>query len=83
MPTKPDGVSVTVNGKTAYVYYISPSQINILTPPDALPATIQVVVSNGVDSASFTVAGAAISPSFFQCNSNMSYTSFSWLTRPI
>ena len=35
MPTKLDGVSVTVNGKSAYVYYISPTQINILTPPDA------------------------------------------------
>ena len=37
MPKQLDGVSVTVNGKAAYVYYISPSQVNILTPPDAIP----------------------------------------------
>src|SRR5690242_15084424 len=29
MPTNLDGVSVTVNGKAAYVYYISPTQVNI------------------------------------------------------
>src|SRR5580693_5338954 len=34
MPTKLDGVSVTVNGKNAYVCYISPTQVNIVTPPD-------------------------------------------------
>jgi uncharacterized protein (TIGR03437 family) len=35
VPAKLDGVSVTVNGKSAYLYYISPTQINVLTPPDA------------------------------------------------
>jgi uncharacterized protein (TIGR03437 family) len=29
MPSKLNGVSVTVNGKAAIVYYISPTQINI------------------------------------------------------
>jgi len=38
MPAQLDNVAATVNGKAAYVFYISPSQINILTPPDALPA---------------------------------------------
>ena len=36
MPVQLDGVSATVNGKPAYVYYISPTQLNILTPPDAI-----------------------------------------------
>ena len=36
MPAKLDGVSVTVNGISAYVYYISPTQVNILTPPDSI-----------------------------------------------
>ena len=36
MPTQLDGVSATVNGKAAFVYYISPLQVNILTPPDAM-----------------------------------------------
>src|SRR5271155_2952913 len=36
MPSKLDGVSVSVNGKSAYVCYISPTQVNILTPPDPM-----------------------------------------------
>jgi len=49
LPTKLDGVSVTVNGKSAYVYYISPAQINILTPPDPMqgPVAVQVTTSAG------------------------------------
>jgi hypothetical protein len=43
LPTQLDGVSATVNGKPAYLYYISPSQVNILTPPDAIPGAVQVV----------------------------------------
>ena len=32
MPTSLDGVSVTINGENAYIYYISSTQLNILTP---------------------------------------------------
>jgi hypothetical protein len=39
MPSKRDGVSATVNGKAAFVYYISPTQINILTPPCLLKSS--------------------------------------------
>jgi uncharacterized protein (TIGR03437 family) len=61
-----DGVSVTVNAKPAFIYYISPTQINILTPPDALPEVLQVIVTNkGVTSNTFDVQALAISPSFF------------------
>ena len=35
LPTQLDGVGVTVNGKPAYIYYISPTQINALAPADA------------------------------------------------
>jgi uncharacterized protein (TIGR03437 family) len=66
MPTQLDGVGVTVNGQSAFVYYISPTQINILTPPGALPSETPVVVSNkGVASAPFTVLAQPVSPSFF------------------
>lgn len=65
MPTQLDGVSVTVNGKPAYVYYISPVQLNILTPPDALTGSVSVVVtSNGVSSAPCLVLTQPESPSF-------------------
>ena len=66
MPTQLDGVSVTVNGHSSYVYYVSPTQINILTPPDALPSEAPIVVSNnGAGGASFTALAQALSPSFF------------------
>lgn len=66
MPTQLDHVSVTVNGKSAYVYYISPTQINILTPPDAMSGPVQVLVNNsGSASATFTAQAQPLSPSFF------------------
>lgn len=66
MPAQLDGVSVKVDGKSAFVYYISPTQINMLTPPDALPSSPQVVVTNnGSTSSPFTAQAQAISPSFF------------------
>jgi len=66
LPTSLDGVSVTVNGQPAYVYYISPMQVNILTPPSAISGSVPVQVSdNGVISASFMVRAQAESPSFF------------------
>ncbi len=69
LPAALDGVSVTVNGKTAYVYYISPTQVNVLTPPDAMPASVSVqVTNNGQASAAFTVKAQTSSPSFFVIN---------------
>jgi uncharacterized protein (TIGR03437 family) len=65
MPSKLDGVSVTVNGKSAYVYYTSPTQVNILTPPDAISGPVQVVGKNGAVSAVFTAQAQPVSPSFF------------------
>ena len=69
MPTQLDGVSVTVNGKPAYVYYISPTQINILTPPDAMQGSVPVVVTNkGAVSPTYTAQAQPLSPSFFVFN---------------
>ena len=69
LPVSLDGVSVTVNGKAAFVYYISPTQVNILTPPDAMPSTVTVqVANNGQTSAGFPVKAQTSSPSFFAIN---------------
>jgi uncharacterized protein (TIGR03437 family) len=69
MPVQLDNVSVTVNGKPAYFYYISPTQINILTPPDALSGTVPVVATaNGRDSAPFMAQAAVLAPTFFVFN---------------
>jgi uncharacterized protein (TIGR03437 family) len=69
MPTRLDGVSATVNGKNAFVYYISPAQIDILTPSDPISGPVQVIVSNnGVSSAGFAAEAQSLSPSFFVFN---------------
>jgi uncharacterized protein (TIGR03437 family) len=66
MPVQLDGVSATVNGKSAYVYYISPTQVNILTAPDGLSGSVTVqLTNNGVTSASFTAQSQSMSPSIF------------------
>jgi uncharacterized protein (TIGR03437 family) len=72
MPTQLDGVSVTVNGRSAYIYYISPTQINLLTPVDTLSAEAQIVVSNnGATGAQFTALAQPLSPSFFVFSDGM------------
>lgn len=69
MPTQLDNVSVTVNGKPAYVYYISPTQVNILTPPDALSGSVAVQTAYaGTSSAPSLVTAQTLSPSFFVFN---------------
>ena len=66
MPSQLDGVSVTINGKPAYVYYISPAQVNVLAPPDALPASVPVIVTvANTPSQAFTATTQPISPGFF------------------
>ena len=65
MPTALNGVSVKVNGKPAYVYYISGSQINVLTPLDNFLGVATVAVTNGANtSAPFATNLRAVAPSF-------------------
>lgn len=70
MPTQLDGVSVTVNGKPAYVYYISQTQVNVLTPLDSALGSVSVQVTNGIGSSNlFTVTMLQNSLGFFAFNS--------------
>lgn len=46
LPTQLDNVSVMVNGEPGYVSFISPSQINFLTPADLAPGPAQIQVTN-------------------------------------
>jgi uncharacterized protein (TIGR03437 family) len=65
MPTELNGVSVKVNGKPAYVYYISDTQINVLTPLDGTQGQVSVVATNGtITSAAFTTTMRTVAPSF-------------------
>lgn len=66
LPTQLDGVSVNVNGKPAYVYYISPTQLNVLAPLDSAEGPVQVEVThNNVKSDSATAQMQKFSPAFF------------------
>ena len=44
LPTQLGGVSVKINGKPAYPYYISPGQLNVLAPDDDFLGPVQVEV---------------------------------------
>jgi uncharacterized protein (TIGR03437 family) len=66
MPTQLDGVGVTMNGENAYVYYISPAQVNVLTPPDLASGPVQVnVTTGGATSAAYTAQAQEYLLSFF------------------
>jgi uncharacterized protein (TIGR03437 family) len=67
MPTSLDGVSVTVNGKPAYIYFISPTQVNVLTPLDSMIGPVAVVVNNGsTTTAAFTANLQTAAPGFLR-----------------
>ena len=46
LPTSLDGVSATIDGKPAYVAYISPTQINLVAPANTALGSVNVVVTN-------------------------------------
>jgi uncharacterized protein (TIGR03437 family) len=45
-PTGLDGVTVSINGKNAYVYYISPTQIDVQAPDDSTTSNVPITVTN-------------------------------------
>jgi uncharacterized protein (TIGR03437 family) len=66
LPTSLGGVSVTINGKPAYVEYISPTQINAIAPDDDTIGQVQVQVTTlQGPSYSATVLKQKLSPAFF------------------
>jgi uncharacterized protein (TIGR03437 family) len=64
-PTSLGGTSVTINGKSAYISYVSPGQINVQTPNDTATGAVPVVVTTHWGSATATVTLAQFGPSFF------------------
>jgi uncharacterized protein (TIGR03437 family) len=58
-------VSVSVNGKPAFVYFVSPGQINVLTPLDSTTASVAVVVTTSATSSPpFLVNLRTVAPAF-------------------
>jgi len=45
LPTSLDGVSVTINGRPAYVFFISPNQLNVLAPDDPRRGGVKIRVT--------------------------------------
>lgn len=65
LPMALDGVSVTINGKAAAVWYISPGQLNVQAPQDSAAGPVQVQVTNSSGSATGTAALQPYAPAFF------------------
>ncbi|MCH7979120.1 MAG: hypothetical protein IH935_09115 [Acidobacteria bacterium] len=69
LPTTLGNTSVTFNGISAPLFFVSPTQINAQVPFDVLPGEVSVQVKRGSEtSASQTVSVAAVSPGIFALN---------------
>jgi len=76
LPTNLGGVSVTVNGETAPLYYVSGSQVNFQVPWDAALGTASIVVTvNAAASNTATVPIVSAGPGLYPVVQNYpSYT---------
>jgi uncharacterized protein (TIGR03437 family) len=63
-PTSLAGTSVTIDGKPAYLWFVSPGQINLQAPADTATGPVPVVVTNPSGSSTAIVTLAAQAPSF-------------------
>jgi len=62
-PTALDGVSVSVAGKPAYVWYLSPGQLNVQAPEDTVTGYVSITVTNcKATSSAFRFARQALAP---------------------
>jgi uncharacterized protein (TIGR03437 family) len=63
-PTSLGGTSVKIDGKAAYLSYVSPTQINLQAPSDTARGTVAVVVTTAAGSATSSVTLSSFAPSF-------------------
>ncbi len=63
-PTSLGGTSVTIDGKSAYLWFVSAGQINLQAPDDIATGAVPVVVTTASGSATSTVTLAHFAPSF-------------------
>jgi uncharacterized protein (TIGR03437 family) len=67
LPTALDGVSVTIDGKSAAVAFISPGQINVLAADDTATGLVPVQVKNAVATGDSVLAlQQTVAPALFQ-----------------
>ncbi|MDX2269502.1 MAG: hypothetical protein NW208_15475 [Bryobacter sp.] len=66
LPTRLGDTSVTIGGKPAYIFFISPNQVNVLAPDGLAPGQQEVILRRGtVESNRFLTAAKAIGPGLF------------------
>jgi uncharacterized protein (TIGR03437 family) len=63
-PTLLGGTSVTINNKPAYLWFVSPTQINLQAPTDSATGSVLVSVTTATGSASSSVTLGQYGPSF-------------------
>src|SRR5580658_417332 len=63
-PTSLGGTSVEINGKAAYLSFVSPTQLNLQAPDDTASGLVSAVVQTSAGIASSTVSLSPYSPSF-------------------
>jgi len=63
-PASLRNTSVTINGRSAYLWLVSPTQINLQAPDDTATGTVAVVVTTGSGNATSTVTRVQFAPSF-------------------
>lgn len=66
LPLELDGARVAINDEWAPVYYISPTQLNVLAPSSSAEGPVNVRVRSGVsESSAFTAEQRPFSPALF------------------
>jgi uncharacterized protein (TIGR03437 family) len=68
-PTSLGGASVTIDGKSAYLWYVSSGQINVQVPDDTKTGSVPVVVTTSGGSATSSVNLASVAPAFLLLDS--------------
>jgi uncharacterized protein (TIGR03437 family) len=62
-PTMLAGVDVSIDGKPAYIWFLSSGQVNVLAPADTATGPVKITLTNcGNTSAQFTAQKAALAP---------------------
>jgi uncharacterized protein (TIGR03437 family) len=65
LPTTLGGTTVTIDGRPAYLNYVSPSQLNVQAPNSSTTGNVTVTVTNALGSGSSSVAMQAAMPGLF------------------
>jgi uncharacterized protein (TIGR03437 family) len=68
-PISLGGTSVTINGKAAYLSYVSPTQVNVQAPDDTATGSVPVAVTTAGGTATSAVTLARFAPSFLLLDS--------------